>query len=116
MNEHIRSGGKVKVKAHTRGGEKQTKIKKIDLFPNITAEVDVYRCYEGQGQEPLYAFHVYKGKKYKGTYILNAKNSEIAIRKLKNNEVKRFAYNGGYRKEFKSVKELAVVDKVFNKS
>jgi len=76
----------------------------IKLYGNISAEVDIYRYCESK--ELFYAFHVYKGKEYFGTYTLTANNLKSARQKLKNNELKGFYYNGGKHIIFKTIKEL----------
>ena len=46
-----------------------------------------------------YAFHVYKKEEYKGTYIVSSDNLENVKKKLLNDDIDGFVYNGGFFQE-----------------
>ena len=77
----------------------------LELLPKISTRYDIYTI---QGRNTfLFAFHIYKGYRYIGTYTVESTDIDSALEKLINNEVKGFAFDGGFHKKFKSLKELS---------
>jgi len=89
-------------------------VNNFKILENVIVDVDIYDYANEDDNETLFAFHVYiqrieklKGKnKYVGTYTVKAFDLDNAIKKLKDNDVFEFFYNGGSNIDFKSIKEL----------